>query len=119
MLEELRTGDFLVFQLESAFGLLRVLGVDKVGNQVQWHLAAYGDFYPNVETAEAATSDPSKLKVTHPHLALTNRAFEGTQVAKLVNINLTEKESAPLKTWQQYSEREVSDRSIRLPLGFR
>lgn len=119
MSQELRSGDFLVFQLESAFGLLRVLGVDKVGNEIEWHLAAYGDFYPNVEAAEAATDEPSRLTISHPHLALTNRAFEGTQVARLANTELTVEESAPLEAWRQTSVREVSDRSIRLLLGLR
>ena len=47
-------GDDLIFQLESGFGLLRVLAVEGEGAGTIWHLLAYDDFFPNVEAAEAA-----------------------------------------------------------------
>lgn len=47
-------GDDLIFQLESGFGLLRVLAVDGEGAEAVWHLMAYDDFFPDVESAEAA-----------------------------------------------------------------
>jgi len=43
-------GDDLIFQLESGFGLLRVLAVE----EGVWHLLAYDEFFPDVESAEAA-----------------------------------------------------------------
>ena len=47
-------GDDLIFQLESGFGLLRVLAVEGEGSGTVWHLLAYDDFFPDVEAAEAA-----------------------------------------------------------------
>ena len=47
-------GDDLIFQLESGYGLLRVLAVDGEGSATVWHLLAYEDFYPSVEAAEQA-----------------------------------------------------------------
>jgi len=47
-------GDDLIFQLESGFGLLRVLAVEGEGSETIWHLLAYDDFFPDVEAAEAA-----------------------------------------------------------------
>ena len=47
-------GDDLIFQLESGFGLLRVLAVEGEGADTVWHLLAYDEFFPDVESAEAA-----------------------------------------------------------------
>ena len=119
MLENLAPGDFLVFQLESGFALLRLLAVDEAEGDKVWHLAAYGDFFIDVESAEAAASDPQLLNVTSSHIALTNRAFESTQVARIANIPLTNAESEPLANWRNDPDRQVSDRSVRLMLGLR
>ena len=78
----LAPGDDLIFQLESAFGLLRVLAVEGEGAGTIWHLLAYDDFFPDVESAEAALSRPTPLPVRKAHMALTNRAFERTLVAR-------------------------------------
>jgi hypothetical protein len=112
-------GDDLIFQLESGFGLLRVLAVDDVGDDVVWHLLAYEDFYPDVESAEKALTDAAKMGVRNPHLALTNRAFERTPAAKIGNRPVSDKELAAYRDWQNSTERKVHDRSALLMLGIR
>lgn len=119
MSQNFQSGDFLVFQLESGFALLRVLAVDMDDGEEVWHVAAYRDFYPDVETADAALMDPSALKMSDPHIALTSRAFESTQVAKMANAPLTDAEIRPVSDWRKDEAREVSDRSVRLMLGLR
>ena len=119
MSQNFQPGDFLVFQLESGYALLRMLAVDEIDGDKVWHIAAYGDFFPDVEQAEAATVAPEHLMVSDPHIALTTRAFESTQVAKIANVPLTNKESNSLNDWRNESERAVSDRSVRLMLGLR
>lgn len=116
MSQNFQPGDFLVFQLESGFALLRLLAVD---DGTIWHLAAYGDFFPDVESAENATANPAGLTVSNRHVALTNRAFESTQVARIANTLLTDKELAPLTEWRNDPNHQVSERSVRLMLGLR
>lgn len=110
-------GDDLIFQLESAFGLLRVLAVEGEGANTIWHLLAYDDFFPDVESAEAALSRGA-LPVRKAHMALTNRAFERTPTAKLGHRPVTDDELAAYRDWLD-SDREVSDRSALLMLGIR
>lgn len=119
MRHELQPGDFLLYQLEAGFGLLRLLAVEEAGDDVTWHLAAYADFFPDIETADSATASPEKLATSIAHVALTNRAFESTQVSKLSNAPLTEVELTPFRDWTTSTERNISDRSIRLLLGYR
>jgi len=107
-------GDDLIFQLESAFGLLRVLAVE----EGVWHLLAYDEFFPDVESAEAALARGTPLPVRKAHMALTNRAFERTPTAKLGNRPVTDDELVAYNEWLN-SEREVSDRSALLMLGIR
>ena len=45
MSHQFQPGDDLIFQLESAFGLLRVLAVEGEGPNTVWHLLAYDDFF--------------------------------------------------------------------------
>lgn len=111
-------GDDLIFQLESGFGLLRVLAIDGEGAATVWHLLAYDDFFLDVESAEAALAQTASLPVRRPHMALTNRAFERTPAARLGNRPVTEEELAPYKAWLN-SDRDVSDRSALLMLGIR
>ena len=111
-------GDDLIFQLESGFGLLRVLAVEGEGAGTVWHLMAYDDFFPDVETAESALAQPVSLLVRKAHMALTNRAFERTPVARLGNRAVTENELAAYNDWLN-SDRQVSDRSALLMLGIR
>ncbi len=111
-------GDDLIFQLESGFGLLRVLAVEGEGAGTVWHLLAYDDFFPDVETAEVALARETSLPVRKPHMALTNRAFERTPVARLGNRPISQDELVAYNAWLN-SERTVSDRSALLMLGVR
>ena len=119
MSQNFSAGDFLVFQLEAGFALLRLLFVDETNDPKVWHVAAYGDFFLDVETAESALTDIHSLTISNPHLALTNRAFESTQVARIGNIPLTDRENGSLAAWRKDPNRDVSDRSVRLMLGLR
>ena len=47
-----KAGDFLVYQLESAFAMLRLLAVDEEPEGRVWHLAGYNEFFPDIESAE-------------------------------------------------------------------
>jgi hypothetical protein len=111
-------GDDLIFQLESGFGLLRVLAVEGEGANTVWHLLAYDEFFPDVESAELRLAQPTQLAVRKPHMALTNRAFERTPTAKLGNRPVSDSELAAYRAWLN-SDREVSDRSALLMLGIR
>ena len=117
--QNLQPGDFLVFQLEAGFALLRLLCVDGLAGDRVWHVAASDDFFLDVETAEAAATDSRRLSIRADHMAVTNRAFESTQVAKIANVPLTSQETAALNEWYADSNHEVSDRSVRLLLGLR
>ncbi len=119
MLQQFQPGDFLVFQLEAGFALLRVLGVDEDEYGITWHVAAYSDFFPDVDAAEVAIATHANLKVSTPHLALSDRAFASTQVARLSNSPLTEAELTPLEEWRPGTQRIIHERSIRLLLGLR
>src|SRR5262245_49798946 len=103
----LGVGDFLVFQLESGFGLLRLLAIDQTANGKVWHVAGYADLFPDVESAEIAVREPARLRVLLPHVALTNRAFESTQTARIGIAPLTEHEQLTVREWTG----EISDRS--------
>lgn len=115
---EFHPGDDLIFQLESGFGLLRVLAVDGEGAGAVWHLLAYDDFFPDVEAAEAALARPGSLPVRLAHMALTNRAFERTPAARLGNRTVSEDELIAYRKWLA-GDRVVSDRSALLMLGIR
>ena len=115
---EFEPGDDLIFQLESGFGLLRVLTVEGEGAQTVWHLLAYDDFFPDVESAEAALAGPTQLPVRKGHMALTNRAFERTPAARLGNRPVAEEELSEYRNWLN-GDRTVSDRSALLMLGIR
>lgn len=117
-MSQFEPGDDLIFQLESGFGLLRLLAVDGEGAGTVWHLLAYDDFFPNVEAAEAALAGLTPLPVRKAHMALTNRAFERTPVARLGNRSLTDNELLAYREWLD-SDRDVSDRSALLMLGIR
>jgi hypothetical protein len=112
-------GDDLIFQVESGYGLLRVLAVEGQGQGTVWHLMAYDEFYSNVETAEDALAKPDLLKVRRAHLALTDRAFERTPAARLGNRPVSEHELLPFRQWLESEEKRVSDRSALLMLGIR
>ena len=119
MSQNFQPGDYLIFQIESGFGLLRILEIEKTADETVWHLASYNEMFLDVETADLALENAQNLTIDLPHLALTNRAFEATQVARMKNVPLIESELKPLDDWKQNSERHISDRSVRLMLGLR
>lgn len=109
-----QAGDYLIFQIESGYGLLRVLDVTQTesGENI-WHVATYNELFPDIDFADAAI--PNGLTVNVPHVALTNRAFESTQVSKMDNRALNADELKAYEDWNG----EISDRSIRLIMGLR
>lgn len=112
-------GDDLVFQVESGFGLMRVLGSEGEGAGLVWHVLVYHDFYPDVESAEAALAvGAPALGVREPHLALTEHAFEKTPAARLGNRPVGEDELKAVRSWREAGG-EVQDRSVLLMLGMR
>ena len=76
-------GDDLIFQLESGYGLLRVLAREGEGLDTVWHLMSYEDLFPNVEAAERALNQPESLRAGNAHMPLTDRAFERTPAARV------------------------------------
>lgn len=119
MSQNFQAGDFLIFQIESGYGLLRILDIDSISGETVWHLSAYNELFLDIEMAEAYLDNPLALTINLKHVALTNRAFEATQVARMSNVSLTDVELKPLKDWREDKTAEVSDRSIRLMLGLR
>jgi len=118
MAQPFAPGDDLIFQLESGFGLLRVIAVDQDEAKTTWHLMAYEELVPDIESAERALAEPGSLHVRKAHMALTNRAFERTPAARLGNRPVNELERAAYEEWIE-SRGEVSDRSALLMLGIR
>ncbi len=119
MSQNFQAGDYLIFQIESGYGLLRILGIDETDGERVWHLAAFNELFFDIETADAALQNPYTLTLSIPHAALTTRAFEATQTARMTNAPLTDIDLKPLEDWRRDASREVSDRSIRLLLGLR
>ncbi len=111
-------GDDLIFQLESGYGLLRVLAVNETRDGVVWHLLAYEELFPDVESAEAALRGDTPLGVRAPHLALTDRALEKTPAARVGNRPVREEELAAYRDWLSRGGRP-SERSALLLLGLR
>ena len=111
-------GDDLIFQLESGFGLLRVIAIDEDADKTTWHLMAYEELFPDVETAEQSLANPESLHIRKPHMALTDRAFERTPAARLGNRPVSKSERGEYERWLA-GGREVSDRSALLMLGLR
>ena len=111
-------GDDLVFQLESGFGLLRVIAVERRDADTIWHLLAYEELFPDVESAESALSNPASLHIRRAHMALTDRAFERTPAARLGNRMVRDDEKIAYQNWID-NDGKVSDRSALLMLGLR
>lgn len=119
MSQNFQAGDFLIFQIESAYVLLRILAIEEIEGEKLWHLAAYNEMFLDIDSADSALENSSVLTVNKPHLALTNRAFESTQTARMKNEPLTEAELKPFEDWKNGAEHKISDRSVRLMLGLR
>ncbi|MCA1630556.1 MAG: hypothetical protein LC785_00495 [Acidobacteria bacterium] len=111
-------GDDLIFQLESGYGLLRVVAAEERDGEAVWHLSAYEELFPDVESAEAALSDSSLLTPRATHLALTDRALAKTPAARLGNRPVREEELAPLREWRERGG-VAEERSALLLLGLR
>ncbi|MGI8554748.1 MAG: hypothetical protein ACR2LT_00090 [Pyrinomonadaceae bacterium] len=120
MSQNFQAGDNLVFQIESGYALVRILAIDEAENNEKiWHLTAFNELFLDVETAEAALENPSELTLSLPHFAVTQRAFDSTQVARLGNRPLSNDEIKRVEDWRENPQGEVSDRSVRLMLGLR
>lgn len=117
MSQTFTSGDNLIFQLESGYGLLRILTREERDGEIIWHISVAEEFYPDVESAEAALATGATLPVRAPHLALTNYAMEKTPVARLNNRPITDDELAPVREWNERGG-TVSNRSALLMLGF-
>lgn len=116
--QQFEPGDFLVFQIESGFGLLRVLARDD-GPETVWHVLAYSDLFMEVDQAVGLVENGGTPKVSIAHVALTDRAFESTQVSPIGNRPLSDAELEAYQEWVNGDEKTISDRSIRLLLGLR
>ena len=110
-------GDDLIFQLESGYGLLRVVASEQRDGAPVWHLLAYEELFPDVEAAEAALA-AGQLHVRAAHLPLTEHAFAKTQTARLGNRPVTDEELAAYHAWVARGG-AVFDRSALLLLGLR
>ena len=119
MSQKFQAGDYLIFQIESGYGLLRILAIEEIDGEKVWHLAAYNELFLDSEMADAAIENPGSLTISNSHIALTTRAFESTQTARMSNKPLTENELQGFYDWKNNQDAEVSDRSVRLMLGLR
>ncbi len=54
MSQNFQAGDFLIFQIESAYGLLRILAIQETAGESIWHLAAYNEMVLDIDTADTA-----------------------------------------------------------------
>jgi hypothetical protein len=117
-MRDLSPGDYLVFQLEAGFGLLRLLAVDEHGGEFVWHVTAYSNLFPSVEAAEESIVG-CDLKKSIEHVALTDRAFESTQTSAVANLPVTSGENVTVEKWRETADQPISDRSIRLLMGLR
>ncbi len=118
MSQDFRAGDFLIFQVESGFGLLRILAIDESDGDRVWHLRGYAELFPDIESADAALAAPESLTVSLSHAALTTRAFEATQTSRMMFAELDPGEVEAIAEWRKNGD-AVTDRSIRLMLGLR
>ena len=116
--EQFAPGDDLIFQLESGYGLLRVLAIDEREGKTIWHLLAYEELFGDIESAERALANAAALHVRQRHMALTDRAFQRTPAARLSNRPVTDHECASYDEWVA-GRGQVSDRSALLMLGLR
>ena len=119
MSQTFSAGDYLIFQLESGYGLMRVLAIEGDGGETIWHLCVYEELFPAVESAEQALARADLLHLDKPHLALTNRAFERTPVARIGYQAISDDELTAYRQWQESADRHVFDRSVLLLLGMR
>lgn len=118
MSQEFDPGAYLIFQLESGYGLLRVLAYEGSEDDKVWHVTAFNEMFLEVDDAEQAI-DGGRLSPVIGHVAMTNRAFESTQVAFLSHKPLAAEDLSGYETWIAKVDPPISDRSIRLLMGVR
>ena len=119
-MQNFQAGDYLIFQIESGFGLMRILGIEKDENGENiWHLSAFNELFLDVEFADMALVNSESLTISNPHFVITQRAFEATQTARMSNQPLSEHEKQLVESWRGNPENQVSDLSARLLLGLR
>ena len=118
MSQNFQAGDYLIFQVESGYGLLRLFGIDTIDGEKVWYLSAFNEMFLDVESADATLLNSSVLSVNIPFVALTNRAFEATQTARMLNVPLNDDEQKAFEELK-LSSNQISDISIRLLLGLR
>lgn len=118
MSQNFKSGDFLIFQIESGFGLLKLIGLTEGAEGPIWHLRAFNELFLDVDSAEQALSEPKTLTVSLPHVALTNRAYLATQVAIMKSSDLTEDEILTVEEWRASGD-SPTDSPVRLLLGLR
>jgi hypothetical protein len=116
--DQFEPGDDLIFQLESGYGLLRVIAVEERDGKSIWHLQAFEELFGDIESAERALAKPASLHIRKQHMALTERAFERTPAARMGNRPVSEDERAVYEDWSR-NDGHVSDRSALLMLGLR
>src|SRR2546426_7196328 len=83
MSQTLTAGDYLVFQLESGYGLLRILAAEGEHTDRVWHLSVYEELFPDVESAEQALARPESLhardrkstRLNSSHLVISYAVF--------------------------------------------
>lgn len=117
--QNFEAGDFLIFQLESGYGLLRILAIntDENGENI-WHLSGYNELFPDYEYAEVALNNIENLTINLSHVALTNRAFERTPASRIGNFILNETELEAYNIWEKSESRLIEDRSALQLMGF-
>ncbi len=118
-MSQFAAGDDLVFQLESGFGVVRLLAVEGGGPDSVWHLLVYSEFFATVDAAEAAVLAADSASMAGKHFALTDRAFERTPASVIGHRELTETELNLVSAWHSNPDQVVSDRSLLLMLGMR
>ena len=72
MSQNFQAGDFLIFQIESGYGLLRILEIEQMMDETVWHLSSFNEMFLDIETAEKALENTNNLTVDQPHMALTH-----------------------------------------------
>src|ERR1044071_3235704 len=101
MSEQFAPGDDLIFQLESGYGLLRVIAIEEQDGRKVWHLRAYEELFGDVESAERALANANSLHIRTKHMALTGRAFERTPAARIGNRPVSDDERAAHEDWKR------------------
>jgi len=118
MSQNFNPGDYLIFQLESGYGLLKLIGRTGPTEEPIWHLKAFQELFLDIESADLALAKPETLTVSLHHAALTNRAFLATQVSIMIKGYVETTEESAVNAWQVAGS-VPTDSPIRMLLGLR